>query len=123
MRNRELAEVTRADDFIVSDKLISLLLAQVSENRDLMAVFADLFDADGSEIYLKPISNYLQTGQPLNYYTAVESARQQGEIAIGYRCAAESGDVTKAYGLHVNPEKTEIITFAPEDKLIVISEQ
>ena len=35
VRNRELAEVTSADDFIVSDKLVSLMLSQVSENREL----------------------------------------------------------------------------------------
>ena len=38
-RNRELAEVTEADDFIVSDKLISLMLAQISENKHLKDVF------------------------------------------------------------------------------------
>ncbi|RYG64991.1 potassium transporter TrkA, partial [bacterium] len=57
--NRELAEVTQADDFIVSDNLISLLMAQVSENKHLNAVFNDLFDSDGSEIYLKPASDYV----------------------------------------------------------------
>ena len=36
LRNRDLAEVTKADDFIVSDKLISLLMSQVSENKYLM---------------------------------------------------------------------------------------
>ncbi|HEX8834878.1 MAG TPA: hypothetical protein VF719_11790, partial [Abditibacteriaceae bacterium] len=59
VRNRELAEVTQADDFIVSDKLISLLLAQVSENKDLNAVFSDLFDSAGSEIYLKAARDYV----------------------------------------------------------------
>ena len=47
LRNRALAEVTRADDFIVSDRLVSLLMAQVAENPQLNAVFADLFDAGG----------------------------------------------------------------------------
>ena len=32
IRNRELAEVTRADDFIVSDKLVSLIMTQIAEN-------------------------------------------------------------------------------------------
>ena len=41
-RNRELAEVARADDFIVGDKLVSQLLAQMSENPVLM--LDDLFD-------------------------------------------------------------------------------
>lgn len=51
VRNRTLAEVTRADDFIVSDRLISLLLTQVAEEKQLNAVFSDLFDAAGSEVY------------------------------------------------------------------------
>ena len=63
VRNRELAEVTRADDFIVSDQLISLMLTQISENRELDAVFADLFDPDGSEIYLKPAGDYVEPGE------------------------------------------------------------
>ena len=46
VRNRELAEVTQADDFIVSDKPTSLLMAQVTENKDLRAVFDDLFDPE-----------------------------------------------------------------------------
>ncbi len=53
-RNRELAEVTQADDFIVSDKLISLMLSQVSENKQLTEVFDQLFSSDGAEIYLRP---------------------------------------------------------------------
>ena len=38
-RNRELAEVTNADDFIVSAKLVSLMLSQISENQKLTDVF------------------------------------------------------------------------------------
>ena len=39
LRNRALAQVAKADDFIVSDKLVSLMLAQLSENRALDRVF------------------------------------------------------------------------------------
>ena len=35
MRNRALAQIARADDFIVSDKLVSLMMSQLSENRNL----------------------------------------------------------------------------------------
>ena len=52
VRNRELAEVTQADDFIVSDNLVSLLLTQVSENKHLHAVFAELMFGPCSVIYL-----------------------------------------------------------------------
>jgi hypothetical protein len=122
MRNRELAEVTKADDFIVSDKLISLLMSQVSENKYLMRVFEDLFDADGSEIYLKPATDYVQPGKPVNFYTVVEAARRRNECAIGYRIVSLARDPAKAYGVKVNPVKADLITFAEEDKVIVLAE-
>src|SRR5690606_29300651 len=37
--NREIAQVTKADDFVVSENLISLMLTQLSENRYLYDVF------------------------------------------------------------------------------------
>jgi len=122
-RNRALAEVTQADDFIVSDKLVSLLLAQVSENKALNAVFTDLFDPDGSEIYLKLASNYVHLGQPMNFYTVVEAARQRNEVAIGYRIDAQSDDASKAYGVVINPNKSDTITFSEWDRIIVLAEE
>ncbi len=121
IRNRDLAEVTKADDFIVSDKLIGLMLAQISENKELTAVFEELFDADGSEIYLKPIEDYVAVDRPLNFYTVVESARQRGEIAIGYRRYAQSSDAAHDYGVRVNPRKSENVTFAAQDSIIVLA--
>jgi len=121
-RNRTLAEITQADDFIVSDRLISLMLAQVSENKQLNAVFADLFDPEGAEVYLRPAARYVATGVPVNFYTVVDSARQRGEIAIGYRLARHGDDKTLAYGVRVNPNKAEEVAFAAEDKIIVIAD-
>jgi ion channel POLLUX/CASTOR len=122
IRNRNLAEVAHADDFIVSEKLISLMLSQISENKELNAVFQDLFDPEGSEIYLKPAADYVAFGQALNFYTVVESARQRGEIAIGYRILADEKNADKAYGVKVNPKKSEIITFVEGDRVIVLAE-
>jgi voltage-gated potassium channel Kch len=121
-RNRELAEVTQADDFIVSNKLTSLMLAQVSENKELSAVFADLFDPEGAEIYLKPAGNYVELGRPINFYTVVEAARRRGEIAIGYRLEAQGKDASKAYGVVVNPPKSDKVTFSDVDRIIVLAE-
>jgi hypothetical protein len=122
VRDRALAEVTRADDFIVGDRLVALLIAQVSENKELNAVFQDLFDPEGSEIYLKLASNYVAIGTPVSFYTVVESARRRGEVAIGYRRKALAGDASKAYGVVVNPDKSEKIVFKQWDRIVVISE-
>ena len=121
LRNRNLAEVTKADDFIVSDKLISLLMSQVSENKHLMSVFEDLFDADGSEIYLKPMSDYIKMGEKIDFYTIIESAKRKGQTAIGYRIAEQAHDNTNAYGVVLNPVKSTELSFSENDKLIVLA--
>jgi voltage-gated potassium channel Kch len=122
-RNRTLAETTQADDFIVSDRLISLMLSQVSENKELNAVFADLFDPEGAEIYLKPASAYVQTGVAVNFYTVVEAARRRNEVALGYRLLRDSGNREKSYGVKVNPNKAATVTFRDEDMLILIADE
>lgn len=121
-RNRALAEVTKADDFVVSDKLISLILAQVSENKALNAVFADLFDPDGSEVYLKLAADYVRLDEPINFYTVVEAARQRNQVALGYRLATQIDDTTKAHGVVVNPDKSAMITFSAWDRIVVLSD-
>jgi voltage-gated potassium channel Kch len=122
VKNRELADVAKVDDFIVSERLISLLLTQISENKKLNLVFKDLFNADGSEIYVKPAGNYVETGKPVNFYTVTESARLRGEIAIGYKIIAKSHSAEDSYGVVVNPDKGGMVTFKPEDKIIVLAE-
>jgi Trk K+ transport system NAD-binding subunit len=122
LRNRELAEAAKVDDFIVSEHLISLMMAQLSENAELLGVFTDMFDPEGSEIYLKPMSNYVVTGKPINFATVVEAARRRNETAIGYRIMADAGKTGKSYGVRTNPKKSEKVIFAPEDRVIVISE-
>lgn len=118
VRNRELAEITQADDFIVSENLTSLLVAQVTENKDLRAVFDDVFDSDGSEIYLRPAVDYVALGKPMTYWHVVEAARRRGEVAIGYRLSSETG----GNGVHVNPAKGANVSFGTEDRIIVVAE-
>ncbi|KFN42824.1 CASTOR/POLLUX-related putative ion channel [Arenimonas oryziterrae] len=122
LRNRALAQVARADDFIVSDKLVSLMLSQLSENKHLDRVFRQLFSAEGSEVYIRPITDYVKPGVPVDFYTLIEAAAQRGETAIGYRQIEFSGDPTKGFGVKVNPNKAEKIVFDQSDRIIVLAE-
>ncbi|MEU0133911.1 potassium transporter TrkA [Streptomyces sp. NPDC006296] len=119
--NREVAQVTKADDFIVSTKVISLLLTQLTENRHLHAVFTDLFNPEGSEIYLKPASNYVVPGAEANFATVIEAARRRGETAIGYRLD-EHDEEPPGYGIFLNPPRAAPIVFGPEDTVVVFAE-
>jgi voltage-gated potassium channel Kch len=120
-RNRELAQVTQVDDVIVSDRIISLMLAQISENPQLDEVFSELFAAEGSEIYLRPTTHYLRAGAVANFATVVEAARRRGEVALGYRAAAEAGDAERDFGVHVNPAKSATVEAGEDDRVIVLA--
>uniref|UniRef100_UPI000B34E8A5 CASTOR/POLLUX-related putative ion channel n=1 Tax=Crenothrix polyspora TaxID=360316 RepID=UPI000B34E8A5 len=122
-RNQVLAEIAKADDFIVSDELVGLLLTQISENKQLAAVFSDLFDADGAEIYLKPVEDYVCLGQSVNFYTVVEAARRKNETAIGYRLLNQANNAALCYGININPVKSGTIDFDAIDKIIVLAGQ
>jgi hypothetical protein len=122
VKNRELADVAKVDDFIVSDRLISPLLTEISENKRLNLGFKELFDAGGSEIYVKPERDGVETGKSINFYTVVESARRRNEIAIGYKIAGKSHSAKDSYGVAVNPVKYGKVAFSDDDKIIVIAE-
>jgi hypothetical protein len=122
VRNRKLAEVTRVDDFIVSETIISLLVTQISENNALNDIFEDIFYAGGSEIYMKPASDYVVPNLPVRFSTVVEAARRKGESAFGYKLASEEGQASPGSGIHVNPVKSALVSFEPGDCVIVAAE-
>ncbi|MEV4947017.1 NAD-binding lipoprotein [Streptomyces sp. NPDC053755] len=120
-RNRLLAPVRQGADFIVSGRLISLLMTQIAENRHLAGLFDELFTADGSEIHLKPAEDYVLPHREVTFATVVESARRRRECAIGYRLRAASS-TGPSYGVTVNPDKRGTVRFEPGDCVIVVAE-
>ncbi len=121
VRDVDLARVAHPDDFVVSERLTSLMLAQLSENVDLRGVFADLFDAEGVELVLVPASNYVADGE-LAYGDVVAAARAKGHVAVGFRMA--SGAVEGGLGgggVVVNPAKSRGVAFGPGDQLLILA--
>jgi len=116
-RNRALATMDSTNDFIVSNKITSMLLTQIAENSELYDVFRDLFDAQGSELYLKPSGDYVLPGREVNFATVVAAAGRRGEIAVGVKRYV--GDKAQ---VRVNIPKSECLTFRPGDMIIVLAE-
>lgn len=112
-RNVALAEVTGADDFIVSEELTSLMLAQLSERGELGRVFGDLFDRDGCSIELRPSQRY---GGALAtcFADIVVTAISEGASAIGYR-RGETGEVV------LNPSKSAPLSLNAADEIVVVA--
>ena len=64
----------------------------------------------------------MQPNVPINLYTLAESAAQLNEVFIGYRVVAQSQSQSKGFGVKMNPNKSEIVTFAEDDMILVLSE-
>ena len=120
-KNRELAESTEADDFIVSDQLIGLMMAQISENPALAEVFGYLFSSSGSELYLRPAEWYVKPGEMVDMHTLIEAASKRGETAVGYRKIALESSQQNNYGVALNPEKVRRFKLEAGDKVIVLA--
>lgn len=117
---RVLAPVSEGDDFIVSRTMVSRLMTQVASNPDIVPVFTELFEPEGNEIFLRPARDYVLPGRPVTFATVVESARRQGQVAIGYRRIAEHL-AAPDYGVHLNPGLRNMITLSEADDVIVIA--
>ncbi|MGE0402624.1 MAG: potassium transporter TrkA [Kofleriaceae bacterium] len=121
IRSRDLVSVLEADDFIVSNSLVSLMISRLAENPHLVHVFEELFSSKGYELYVKPMTDYVTEGTT-TYATVCEAAMRRNEVAVGYRLAEHARDPKAAYGVRVNPPKREKLAFGANDHLIVLAE-
>jgi len=119
-RNKELAESAGVDDFVISDRLVSLVLTQISENKHLEVVFGELLSIDGIEIYLKPASDYIELEQEYNFYTILAAAGRKNETAIGYNRPQTKNK--HGNGMVVSPEKGKKVKFIAGDQIIVLGQ-
>lgn len=118
-RNRALAPISPGADVIISGKLIGLLMAQISQNRHLAAVFEELFSADGTGVRLRPATDYVLPGRETSFATVVAAARHRGECAIGYRSHDDSS-TSPGHGVRINPPKAERRRWTAEDEVVVV---
>lgn len=121
-RNRVLAEVAHVDDVIVSDHILSLMISQLSDDRRLERVFADLLDAGGAEIYLRPAEWYVRLGATVSFATIVAAAGIRNETAFGYRSMHMAHADQTLGPVVVNPAKSATFTVFPGDRVVVLAD-
>ncbi|MBN2444214.1 MAG: hypothetical protein JXJ04_22815 [Spirochaetales bacterium] len=121
--NQELIEKTNVDDFIISNKMITKIIAQISENSDLKILYDQMFSEQGSEIYLKPISYYVDRFPfEAAFLDIIALAQQRDEICLGIRLAELVKDPARNFGVILNPKKNRKFTLNKADCLVVLAE-
>jgi hypothetical protein len=122
--NQEIIHQTDVDDFIISNKLITMILAQLSEEPLIKIFYDDIFSEDGSEIYIKPATLYFETfPQKLNFAEIIRHANKRDtEVCLGIRKGELSKDPNSNFGVRLNLPKDEIVEITENDFLVVLSE-
>jgi ion channel POLLUX/CASTOR len=121
--NQDLISQTNVDDFIISNKLASMILAQLSEAPAIKRIYDDLFSEEGSEVYLKPVELYF-TELPVEvpFLDCIGQALKREEICFGYRLGALSTNPERNFGVKVNPDKQQKLKLQKGDSLVVLAE-
>ncbi|MEU2234790.1 CASTOR/POLLUX-related putative ion channel [Streptomyces vietnamensis] len=121
-RNRLIAPPAPGADFVVSGRLIGLLMTQISQNPHLTAVFEELLAPDGNTLHLHPASHYVRTGRTASFASVAVSAARQGACAIGYRSHTRATTAPDG-GLRINPPKAHVRYWHPEDEIVIIARE
>jgi hypothetical protein len=122
-QNDALVAKAGVKDVIISNRLVSMIIAQVSESRDIEKVYDDIFQEDGSEIYLKPANLYFE-GLPAeaSFADMMAIAQKRGEICIGVKVTANEYDKAENNGITLIPEKNAVYDLQPNDCFVVLAE-
>ena len=114
------------EDFMVSNQFVSQIMAQVSEEPLALDVYDDLFQADGSELYIKPASYYFdfkgKASITVPYGECVHAALLREEVIIGLQIHSDQKDREKMFGINLIPGKDKEFTLRAEDGLIALAE-
>lgn len=122
--NQELIARAGVDDFIISERLVSMVFAQLAEEPRMKSVYDDLFEEAGSEIYVKPAWLYFdQLPVQARFCDLMRMAQKRGgEVCIGYKLKALEGDDTKNFGVSLVPPKEQVVMISHHDALVVVAE-
>ena len=123
--SQNYALVARAGvkDVIISNRLVSMIMAQISESRDIEKVYDDIFQEDGSEIYLKPASLYFdEMPEEVSFADLIRIAQKRDEVCIGLKIQADEQNGAANNGVRLIPEKNETFELCSDDSLVVVAE-
>ncbi len=122
-QNHELVSIAGVKDIIISNRLVSMIISQISESKNIKHVYDDIFEEDGSEIYLKPVALYYDKFPvEVSFADLIDIAQQRAEVCIGVKKKVFEHDSHKNNGVTLIPDKNSHFTLVADDSLVVLSE-
>ena len=115
METKDLIASAGICDYIMSNRLMSKVMAMVAEEPSVGPLFEQLFAEEGDEIYVRDVRCYCAVGETLSFWELGARARVRGDILIGYKRAGAE--------LTLNPpRKTTSMVWGEGDSVVVIGD-
>jgi hypothetical protein len=122
-QNNALIAKAGVKDMIISNRLISMITAQISESRGIRDVYDNIFQEDGSEIYLKPLSLYFSSFPvQARFADLIAVAQTREEICFGIKIKAQEENPNANHGVDLIPPKDKLLELNADDCLVVVAE-
>merc|ERR1712070_785793 len=115
-RTQDLMSLTRCSDSVVGNELVAMILAQISEDRDVGYVMEDLFSEEGMEMHIKDIRLFVGPNELLNWWELIGRCMQRNMLPMGWirKTKNELGEIVTE--TTINPEnKDEKLVWNGED--------
>ncbi len=122
-QNDGLVKKAGVQGVVNSNRFVSMITAQISQNRDIEKVYDDIFRIHGSAIYLKPANLYFETlPKDVSFADMMAIAQKRDEVCIGVKIKALENDKESKNGITLNPEKNTSYELQADDCLVVLAE-
>ena len=123
--NSDLIVSLGIQDFILSNKIIAKISAQISQEPRLMAVYNELFSEEGNEIYLKSIDQYFSNEElnNISFADCILRAQAKKEVCIGIKINSKVTVSSHSFAdnIYINPDLGQRFQLTNKDFLIVLS--
>lgn len=112
---QENPAIVALGDFILSNNIVSRILAMVAERREVESVLVELLGPEGQEVVVKDSARYVHDQERLSFWAVCLRAQEFGEILLGYKPAEGDGAIV------TNPrDKAAVRTWSHSDRLILM---
>ena len=113
-RNRKLATAAEIDDFVISNEVCSMIMAQLVKQKKLGQVFEEIFDPSGCELQLRYAAQYYRG----TFRELEAQGRLRNEIVLGWLTGTGSEAVVT-----LNPERDKVMPPDEDCRVITIAER
>eukprot|EP00560_Eucampia_antarctica_P005335 CAMPEP_0197835218 /NCGR_PEP_ID=MMETSP1437-20131217/25131_1 /TAXON_ID=49252 ORGANISM="Eucampia antarctica, Strain CCMP1452" /NCGR_SAMPLE_ID=MMETSP1437 /ASSEMBLY_ACC=CAM_ASM_001096 /LENGTH=714 /DNA_ID=CAMNT_0043440473 /DNA_START=102 /DNA_END=2246 /DNA_ORIENTATION=+ len=123
-RTRSLLHVSGAKGYVMSNQIISSMMAQISEDRDMNRVLGELLSAEGCETCFRDISYFLDLKKETtaSFWEIALRGKKRNELVVGYKPLSVPRANLARYLLNP-PNKSEKREWKEGDLVVVFSHE